>query len=51
MTLLKKITGEYNLKELHEFKNNYKDGFKTFIRTGKFIVLLGYSTSSWYTLL
>ena len=33
MTLLKISTGECNLKELHEFKNNNNDGFKTFIAT------------------
>ena len=31
--LLKISTGECNLKELHEFKNNNNDGFKTFIAT------------------
>ena len=36
------MTGECNLKELHEFKNNYNDGFitKTFIAT----------LASWYIL-
>ena len=33
MTLLKISTGECKLKELHEFKNNNNDGFKTFIAT------------------
>jgi hypothetical protein len=46
MILLKISTGECNLKELHEFKNNYKGGFKTFIATLTDWYISTFSTTS-----